>query len=131
MVHRFLVMLSDAVWFGSAAALRRGVTSLVDNALAHEHAGGKIAIYVARRGANVVIEVRDDGVGIDPDAVATLFTRFSHGQSHTTTASRQRYGIGLALVREIVLAHRGGIDVTQTAGGGATFTLTIPAAPRA
>ena len=122
---------ADFVVLGSAAALRRAVTSLVDNALAHEHAGGEIAIYVARRGANVIIEVRDDGVGIDPDAVATLFTRFSHGQSHTTTAGRQRYGIGLALVREIVLAHRGGIDVTQTPGGGATFTLTVPAAPRA
>jgi signal transduction histidine kinase len=122
---------ADFVVLGSAAALRRAVTSLVDNALAHEHAGGEIAIYVARRGANVVIEVRDDGVGIDPDAVATLFTRFSHGQSHTATAGRQRYGIGLALVREIVLAHRGGIDVTQTPGGGATFTLTVPAAQRA
>jgi signal transduction histidine kinase len=106
---------ADLVVLGSAAALR----------------GGTITIDVGRRGPDVVIDVRDDGVGIESTALETLFTRFSHGQSHTSTAGRQRYGIGLALVREIVLAHRGGIGVTQTPGGGATFTLTVPAAPPA
>jgi signal transduction histidine kinase len=122
---------ADLVVLGSAAALRRALTSLVDNALAHQHPGGTITIDVGRRGPDVVIDVRDDGVGIESTALETLFTRFSHGQSHTSTAGRQRYGIGLALVREIVLAHRGGIGVTQTPGGGATFTLTVPAAPPA
>jgi signal transduction histidine kinase len=116
------------VILGSATAMRRAITSLVDNALAHEHRGGRITIHVGRRGANVVIEVRDDGVGVDPDAMGTLFDRFSHGHSHTSTGGRQRYGIGLALVREIVLAHHGDIAVAQTPGGGATFTLTLPAA---
>jgi signal transduction histidine kinase len=120
---------SDFVILGSAAALRRAITSLVDNALAHEHEGGRVVIDVSRRGPDVVIEVRDDGVGVDPDAIDDLFTRFSHGQSHTSTAGRHRYGIGLALVREIVLAHRGEVAVGQTPGGGATFTLTLPAAP--
>ncbi|HYO01721.1 MAG TPA: HAMP domain-containing sensor histidine kinase [Mycobacterium sp.] len=120
---------TDFAVLGSAAALRRALTSLVDNALAHEHPGGAIVIHVERRGEDVVVEVRDDGVGVDPDAVATLFTRFSHGQNHTATGGRQRYGIGLALVREIATAHRGHIGVTQTPGGGATFALTLPVAP--
>lgn len=114
---------------GSAAALRRAVTSLVDNAVAHQHPGGLIAIHVERRAQHVVIEVRDDGVGVDPDAMGSLFTRFSHGQKHTSTAGRGRYGIGLALVREIALAHRGDVTIARTPGGGATFTLTLPAAP--
>ena len=113
---------------GSAIALRRAITSLVDNALAHEHVGGTVVIGIGRRGADVRIDVRDDGVGIDPDAVKTLFTRFSHGQSHTSTAGRRRYGIGLALVRETALAHHGEVSVAETPGGGATFTLTLPAA---
>ena len=116
---------------GSAAALRRALTSLVDNALAHEHCGGSIAVHVGRRGADVVVVVRDDGVGVDPDEVRNLFTRFSHGKRHTATAGRERYGIGLALVREIALAHRGDISMTPTPGGGATFTLTLAAAPPA
>jgi signal transduction histidine kinase len=123
-----VVAAEDLVVLGSASALRRAITSLVDNALAHEHPGGTIAIAIRRHKDNVHIDVRDDGVGIDPFDVDTLFTRFSHGQAHTATGDRQRYGIGLALVREIAHAHRGEITVTQTPGGGATFTLIIPAA---
>ncbi|KAA0083580.1 sensor histidine kinase [Mycolicibacterium sp. P9-64] len=119
---------NGAVVLGSAAALRRAVTSLVDNALAHEHPGGLITIYVGRNGDDVVVEVRDDGVGIDPEERATLFTRFSHGHTHTANAGRERYGIGLALVREIAIAHGGDIGVVETPGGGATFRLTMPAA---
>ncbi len=122
---------TDFTVLGSAAALRRALISLVDNALAHEHAGGSIEIHLGRRGVDVVIEVRDDGVGVDPNEMANLFTRFSHGHSHTATAGRGRYGIGLALVREIALAHHGGISVKRTSGGGATFVLTLAAAPSA
>jgi signal transduction histidine kinase len=120
---------TDVAVMGSAAGLRRAVTSLVDNALAHEHPGGLITIDLGRHGTDVVIEVRDDGVGIDPDTMGTLFTRFSHGHRHTSAAGRARYGIGLALVREIAHAHRGTIGVTQTPGGGATFRITLPGAP--
>lgn len=119
---------TDCVVLGSAPALRRAITSLVDNALAHEHAGGTITIRVGRKAAAVAVDVQDDGVGVDPAAMGTLFTRFSHGENYTTTAGRQRYGIGLALVREIAHAHRGDIRVSETPGGGATFTLTLPAA---
>lgn len=114
---------------GSGSALRRAITSLVDNALAHEHRGGTIAIALRRHHDDVLIDVRDDGVGIDPGAIETLFNRFSHGKTHTAAGDRPRYGIGLALVREIAHAHRGHITVAETPGGGATFTLTIPAAP--
>ena len=119
----------DFVVLGSASALRRAITSLVDNALAHEHRGGTISVALRRDHGNVLVDVRDDGVGIDPGAMETLFNRFSHGKTHTAAGDRPRYGIGLALVREIAHAHRGHITVAQTPGGGATFTLTIPAAP--
>jgi signal transduction histidine kinase len=117
------------VVLGSGSALRRAITSLIDNALAHERRGGTIAVALRRDHDHVLIDVRDDGVGIDPGAIETLFNRFSHGNTHTAAGDRPRYGIGLALVREIAHAHRGHITVAQTPGGGATFTLTIPAAP--
>jgi signal transduction histidine kinase len=119
--HSFVVL-------GSTSALRRAIASLVDNALAHQHPGGIVTLRVGRQGDRVVLDVQDDGVGIDPEAMGSLFDRFSHGHAHTATSSVRRYGIGLALVREIAHAHRGEISVTQTPGGGATFTLTIPAA---
>jgi K+-sensing histidine kinase KdpD len=99
------------------------------SALAHEHRGGMIAVALRRHHDHVLIDVRDDGVGIDPGAMETLFNRFSHGKTHTAAGDHPRYGIGLALVREIAHAHRGHITNAQTPGGGATFTLTIPAAP--
>jgi signal transduction histidine kinase len=121
--------IGDFVVLGSGSALRRAIASLVDNALAHEHRGGTIAVALRRDHDDVRIDVRDDGVGIDPGAMETLFNRFSHGDTHTAAGDRPRYGIGLALVREIAHAHRGHITVAQTPGGGATFTLTIPGAP--
>ena len=119
----------DLVVLGSGSALRRALTSLIDNALAHEHRGGTIAVVLRRHQGDVVIDVRDDGVGIDPGAMGTLFNRFSHGNAHTSAGDRPRYGIGLSLVQEIAHAHGGRISVAQTPGGGATLTLTVPAAP--
>ncbi|BBZ78376.1 hypothetical protein MANY_37130 [Mycolicibacterium anyangense] len=113
---------------GSEAALRRAVTALVDNALGHQHRGGTVQILVGRTGDTVTAAVADDGVGIDTETMATLFTRFSHGAEHTTREGRESYGIGLALVREIAHAHGGDVTVASTPGQGATFTLTFPAA---
>ncbi|MDX1872497.1 HAMP domain-containing sensor histidine kinase [Mycolicibacterium sp. 120266] len=118
----------ECVVHGSSSALRRALSALVDNALAHQHAGGTITLRVSRRGGRVIVDVQDDGVGIDRDAMSTLFDRFSHGHAHTVIGGPRRYGIGLALVREIATAHRGDITVSQTPGGGATFTLSVPAA---
>src|SRR6185312_10163524 len=85
----------DFVVLGSGSALRRAITSLIDNALAHEHRGGTIAVALRLHHDHVLIDVRDDGVGIDPGAIETLFNRFSHGKTHTATGDRPRYGIGL------------------------------------
>jgi signal transduction histidine kinase len=113
---------------GSEAALRRALTALIDNALGHEHSGGTVQLRVYRDGQQVIASVADDGEGIDPDVLPTLFNRFSHGAAHTTRAGRESYGIGLALVREIVQAHGGDIRVSSIPGRGATFTMMLPAA---
>lgn len=115
--------------FGSEAALRRALTALVDNALGHEQRGGAVDVRVRRDGQQAIAEVSDDGVGIDEATKATLFERFAHGPSHTSGTGRQSYGIGLALVREIVTAHGGEIRVTSVVGQGATFVVSLPAAP--
>lgn len=117
---------SDVI--GSAAALRRALTSLIDNALAHEHDGGSISVCVNRRDPHVIVTVTDDGVGIDPQTMSTMFARFSHGSVRTGMAGRQPHGIGLALVRDIAQAHGGEITVSSEPAHGATFILTLPAA---
>ncbi|AFM15185.1 signal transduction histidine kinase [Mycolicibacterium chubuense NBB4] len=112
---------------GSRAALRRALTSLIDNALAHLGDHGTVDVRVGRDGGLVSITVADDGVGIDPQTMATLFDRFSHGGEHSGRRLREPHGIGLALVREIVQAHDGEVAVTSSPGSGTTFTMTLPA----
>jgi signal transduction histidine kinase len=116
---RFAVM-------GSTTALRRALTSLIDNALAHVGDGGRVDVRVGRNDGHVIVTVADDGVGIDPHTMATLFDRFSHGGEHSGRRQREPHGIGLALVKEIVVAHGGDIAVTSAPERGATFTVTLP-----
>ena len=113
---------------GSEAALRRALAALVDNALGHQNAGGTVHVDVRQDGEQIVVAVIDDGVGIDEVTMATLFNRFSRGTAHTNLGGRQSYGIGLALVREIVESHGGKIAVSSAPGQGATFTIALPAA---
>jgi two-component system, OmpR family, sensor kinase len=108
---------------GAPGPLRRVLDALVDNAVAHTPPGGHVVIRVSA-GPPARVQVVDDGVGIDPDVAPRLFDRFAHGSS---TGDRQHFGLGLALVREVVEAHDGEVAAAPTLGGGATFTVTLPA----
>jgi two-component system, OmpR family, sensor kinase len=115
---------------GAERPLRRVVDALVDNALGHTPAGGHVAVEVISRGADwVVMSVADDGSGLDPAHAERLFARFARGTTDTaTTDSRRRFGLGLALVREVVEAHRGRVEVDGAPGRGATFRVLLPRA---
>ncbi len=115
----------DLTVTGSATALRRALLALLDNAIAHESPGGQVTLRVTRDAHTVSVAVADTGVGLDVHTVQHLFTRFAHGDGHT--AGVRHYGIGLALVKEIVDAHHGEIVVDGAPERGATFTLHLPA----
>ena len=115
---------------GSESALRRALTSLIDNALAHGHDGGTIDVRVRRRDGRVSATVADDGVGIDPaDGRHAVHSLLAWCRPHPDGSPPGLMASGLALVREIAQAHDGDITVTSNPGQGATFTLTLPAAP--
>jgi len=115
----------DLTVTGSSTALRRAMLALVDNAIAHESPGGQVTLRVTREADTVSVAVADTGAGLDAHTAQHLFTRFAHGDGHT--AGVRHYGIGLALVREIVDAHHGEITVDGAPQRGATFTLHLPA----
>ncbi len=110
---------------GSATALRRALLALVDNAIAHERPGGQVTLRVTREANTISVAVADTGAGLDARTARHLFTRFAHGNGHA--AGVRHYGIGLALVREIVDAHHGEIVVDGAPEHGATFALQLPA----
>ncbi|PZS03821.1 MAG: sensor histidine kinase [Pseudonocardiales bacterium] len=115
---------APAVVSGIPAALRRALMSLVDNAIAHEHRGGVVTISVRTTGTDVAIAVRDDGDGLDPTSAHELLHRFvraSSGEGHD-----RRFGLGLALVDEVMRAHGGTIQIDGAPGVGACFTLVLP-----
>jgi two-component system, OmpR family, sensor kinase len=115
----------DHLVHGIEPALRRVITALIDNALGHTGAGGHIRVTLSRPGNGTTVEltVRDDGVGLDPRDAERLFTRFARGDH----GEGRRFGLGLALVREVIDGHGGTITADGTPGAGAAFTVRLPA----
>ncbi|MCV7342997.1 HAMP domain-containing histidine kinase [Mycolicibacterium rhodesiae] len=113
---------------GSGPALRRAVSALVDNAIAHERPGGRVELRIDHDDSAIRLAVADSGIGLNPDQTQQLFTRFAHGP--TRPDGQRRYGIGLALVQEIVAAHAGRLVVEGASGRGATFTILLPPTPQ-
>ena len=111
-------------------ALSQAVLNLLDNALKYS-AGVKrirVRVYHARAEGSVAVEVADRGVGIprgEQEKIFEKFYRVGGGLVHDTKGS----GLGLALVRHIVSAHRGRVTVESAPGRGSRFTIFIPAPP--
>jgi signal transduction histidine kinase len=71
--------------------------------------------------------VADTGEGISPDCLPRIFDRFARSDSDGT--DRSGFGLGLAIVRELVALHNGEIRVSSQPGAGTTFVVDLPAAP--
>jgi signal transduction histidine kinase len=112
-----MTLMADPVLLGIA------VHNLIDNALRHDRLGEIIIGFSAvDRKKWLEIIVTDHGTGI-PDALkARVFERFN-----STLQAQRPGGLGLSIVRKIILAHGGEVLVRDTPGGGATFVLRLPA----
>jgi two-component system OmpR family sensor kinase len=108
---------------GDEQRLHQAVTNLLTNATRHTPEGTTVSVRL-RPGEHVRIEVHDDGPGVDPALVPTLFERFTRGDDSRTRASGGA-GLGLSLVRAIAQAHGGTADVRSTPGD-TTFSITLP-----
>ena len=98
--------------------------NLVSNALRHTPAGGQISLAAAQRGNNVLLTVQDNGVGIAPDKLRRIFTRFYRGDE-ARQAHEGESGLGLAIAKSLVELHGGAISVESTLGEGTTFTIAL------
>jgi len=118
---------------GDAAALRGVFTNLIDNAMKYAAAGRWLGIRVVFEptpgSGEVQISVSDRGPGLPKRELATVFEPFHRG-ADAAGSNIPGSGLGLAVVRSIVEAHSGVIDVTTQPGGGTTFRVRLPAQPR-
>jgi len=111
----------SAVVVADRPRLETALDSLVENAVRYTEEGGRIELAAHPDGESVVIEVRDNGLGIPDEDLAYIFESFHSGSSRGGT------GMGLAIVKAIVEAHGGAVSAQNLPGGGASFQLRLPA----
>jgi two-component system phosphate regulon sensor histidine kinase PhoR len=109
--------------------VRQVVANLVHNAIKFTPAGGDILITAAEEGAEVVIEVRDTGIGIAKADLPRVFERF-YKSDKARTRGQGGTGLGLAIARHLVEAHGGRIWVKSKEGKGSRFFFSLPRAEK-
>ena len=119
----------DVAVTGSRVALRRALTALVDNSLGHTPSGGWVQLAAVRTGDRLVLSVTDSGEGVAGLNPAELTRRFARGPRAADGPGGRRFGLGLALVREIAVTHGGALSIGPAAGGGARAEIELPAQP--
>lgn len=127
--HRLAVNLpTQPLWVrGDAVRLAQVLTNLLNNAAKYTDEGGEITLTVASEAGEVVMKVRDNGVGIPPVMMASIFELFTQ-VDRSLDRSQGGLGIGLTLVRQLVQMHCGSVHVFSAgANQGSEFTIRLPA----
>lgn len=112
--------------YGDEVLLTRVLVNLLDNAMKYCPAGSRIECRVWRQGQNIAICVSDNGPGLPPGDPERLFAPFQRGQKESPITG---VGLGLAICRTIMQAHKGSIQVGASKLGGTAFTLLLPDVP--
>lgn len=114
-----------AVVAADRSRIQQVVTNLVSNAVKYSNENGSVRVRIDDRGDAAVIIVEDEGIGIAKEEQKLIFERF-----YRTDKSRNRRtggaGIGLTIVKTIVQAHGGGIEVESEEGHGSSFVVSLP-----
>jgi two-component system sensor histidine kinase BaeS len=111
---------------GDGRRLEQVVDNLLSNALRYTDPGGTVELHVRASMGTCIVEVRDTGIGISPEDLPHVFDRFwrsDRSRSRATGGS----GIGLAVVRELVRAHHGRVELRSELGHGTTARVILPA----
>jgi signal transduction histidine kinase len=112
--------------FGDAEELRTAVSNLIDNAIKYSGEKVDVAVRVESEDKNVILKVRDSGVGIAPEELKRIFKRF-YRVRHRSLAQVKGTGLGLFIVRSIVRKHGGRVFAESAGEGlGTTVTLELP-----
>ena len=111
---------------GDAVRLTQVFANLLTNAAKYTNAGGHIWLTVKKDGQRAIISVRDDGIGIPPAQLATVFDMFTQ-VDRSSRRTQGGLGIGLTLVRSLVAIHGGRVEVRSPGpGGGSEFIVDLP-----
>lgn len=101
------------------------LSNLLANAVAYTSAGGKITVWLERKGNEVITHIQDTGAGIPKDALPHLFTKFFRVSGSLEQGSKGT-GLGLYIAKSVVQLHKGKIWVNSEFGRGSTFSFSLP-----
>jgi signal transduction histidine kinase len=110
---------------GSAIQIDRAISNLLGNAIKFTPSGGLVKILAGLEDSQVVVRVIDTGPGIPPALQAKLFQKFSK-LNRAATKEREGHGLGLAITKSIIDAHKGRVWVESQEGKGSTFAFSLP-----
>lgn len=108
---------------GNEEALRMLFTNLIHNGIKYNKKGGTVKVFLKDEDYHTKITVKDSGIGISKEKLSLVFEQFYRikGEEHVEGS-----GLGLSIVKKIVEAHSGRIEVDSKVGKGTTFTVTLP-----
>jgi signal transduction histidine kinase len=115
--------------FGDEASLEQAFTNLLHNGIIYNKRGGRVQVRLGEEGDDVTVEVRDTGIGIEAEHLPLIFDQFYRVHRSEETKAKGS-GLGLSIVKKIIDAHRGRVEVSSELGLGTVFTVRIPKAPR-
>ncbi len=110
-------------FIGDGRMIQRMLSNLLDNAIKYTPSGGSVNVSVEEIDAQVVVSIKDKGIGISPRDLPHIFERFYRCDQSRSQAG---IGLGLSLARAIARAHGGDITAMSTPNQGSTFTITLP-----
>ncbi|MEV5739063.1 HAMP domain-containing sensor histidine kinase [Microbispora rosea] len=116
----------EAPVLGDEARLRQVVSNLVGNAVAHTPPGTPVRIGVGTAGDDGVLVIADEGPGMPAEEAARVFDRFYRVDGSRSRSGAGGAGLGLAIVRSIVTAHGGRVELRTRPGAGAAFRVVLP-----
>lgn len=113
--------------YGDRTRMLQVISNLLGNAVRYTLAAGSIGLSLAARGPDVVLTVSDNGIGLVPESIATLFDLYVQAES-SSHGPNGGLGLGLALVKSLVEIHGGTVTASSDGlGHGSTFEVVIPA----
>ena len=115
----------NAVVMGDAGRLRQVFSILIDNALRYSGQDGTVTVTLDRNDKEIVVKVRDTGIGMTEEEERQAFQRFFRGGKAQEYA--RGTGLGLPVAKAIVEAHKGRITLEGKPGEGALATVVLPA----
>ena len=113
---------------GDRERIEQVIMNIVSNAIKYTPDGGRIELRARADGENVVLTVKDNGIGIPEKDLPRLFERFYRVDKARSRQSGGT-GLGLSIAQEILSQHNGSIRIDSTYGEGTCVTITLPRAP--